>query len=250
MQETQPASKSSHFSSKANFAITACIHCLFPPLCLCCQEDTGHFRNLFCVACLELLELIDVQDRCKRCFSLLSDEKERCKRCQARPPIFKRLAAACEYRGPAGAIVRQLKTGRYPALAKEAAAFMVLQLVELDWPLPDLIIPVPLSFGHKIKRGYNQSLLIAKEIGQMIERPVVETLKRKAGGFSQTGLTREQRDQLSADDFIWKKRIDLSDQTILIVDDVLTTGTTLRHCAERLQEAFPAALYGLAFCAG
>ena len=76
------------------------------------------------------------------------------------------------------------------------AAFLVAQLDRLGWPMPDAIIPVPLSFGRWLERGYNQSALLADEMGALLQCPVWNALKRKSGDFSQAALSLEQRKAL------------------------------------------------------
>ncbi len=202
---------------------------LFPPLCLHCQKTTGALRKRLCPACLELLELLSPEERC--------------------PPFLKKTAAAFAYFGPAASLVRELKYRHRPYLAKDAAAFMLLQLHELGWDPPDLIVPVPQSLMHGLVRGYHPTLLIAQALGGMLERPVANLLKRRLGIPSQTGLDEAQRRALPLDSFLWKKYRDISDQKILLIDDVMTTGTTLHRCAAVLQQGFPISIHALAFCA-
>jgi competence protein ComFC len=223
--------------------VTALLRLLFPPLCLHCQKITGSPRKRLCSDCVELLELLVLEGRCAYCFSAKSCV------CIDRPPILKKVAAAFDYYGPAASLVRALKYGNRPYLAKDAAAFMLVQWHKLGWERPSCIVPVPQSFMHGLSRGYNQSLLIAQALGALLECPVENILKRSSCTLSQTGQDAKQRKKLSPDAFLWKKHKDISDQTLLLVDDVMTTGTTLNHCAATLQEGFPAGVYALTFCA-
>ena len=161
---------------------------------------------------------------------------------------FRRLIAAFEYQGPAAQLLRSFKHGQRAEFAKDLAAFMAVQFLKLDLPLPDLIVPVPQSLTHKISRGFNQSLLLALELGKILERPVYDILKRRAGDFSQTGLKREQREAMSEGAFAWKKKRDIADKTVLVVDDVMTTGTTLAHVGHLLEEGYPVCLYAITCC--
>lgn len=192
------------------------------------------------------MTLIELEGRCPRCFA----EKEEgiCLRCRKRGSPFKRMVSAFEYEGPAATLVQQLKFGKREELAKDFASWMLVQFLRLDVPLPDLIIPVPQPFLRTWMRGYNQSLLIAQEVARLLERPCLNLLKKRSGDFPQTGLSKEQRENLSRDAITWKKRYPISDKTILLIDDVMTTGSTLQRSAEVLQEGYPAALYALTFC--
>jgi competence protein ComFC len=159
-----------------------------------------------------------------------------------------RVGSAFEYAGPAASLILQMKFGKKPELAKDIAAWMVVQFFRLELPLPDLIVPVPQSFFRRMTRGYNQSELIAQEIGKLLERPVENILKRSIGDFPQTGKSREERENLLEDSFSLKKRFGISDKIILVIDDVMTTGSTLTQCARVLEEGFPAALFALTCC--
>jgi competence protein ComFC len=227
----------------------AFVHLIYPALCIHCSQNTVHYRRLICEECKALFTLIDPLERCPRCFIALPENGSlSCERCGEQRNPFKGLAAAFDHIGPAASFISALKYGGRFKLAKDAAAFMLVQFSRLHWPMPDAIVPVPQSFSRWMMRGYNQSHLIAQEFGKMIERPVYDLLKKKSGDFSQTGLNRQQRSQLSSDSFRWKKPKNVSDKTLLVIDDVMTTSATLRHCGAVLQEGFPKCLYGLTFC--
>jgi ComF family protein len=161
--------------------------------------------------------------------------------------LIKACASAFDYYGPASTLIREFKfNGRF-AFAKDAAAFMMVQLSRLNWPMPDALIPVPQTLTSWLKRGYNQSSLIAQELSRMINVPVVDILKKSFTEFSQTGLDRQQRNRLSAEAFGLKRKSIPPNQTLLLIDDVLTTGATLQSCAAVLHQTFPSAVYALTF---
>lgn len=220
---------------------------VYPPLCLHCEEWISGKRFLLCPICRELLSLLDADKRCLHCFSCL-EQGYFCQKCREKASPLTRVAAAFDYQGPAATLIHHLKFANAPYLAKEIAAFMMVQFSRLDWPLPDYIIPVPLSFTHFLKRGYNQSQLIAQEIGHLLDRPIVNCLKKSSEFFSQMGQDRLQREKLPEACISWKKPQLMADKTLLLIDDVMTTGTTLRHSAQQLQEAFPKAIYALTTC--
>lgn len=141
-----------------------------------------------------------------------------------------------------------MKYANQPYLAKGVAGFIALQLDQLNWPLPDIIIPVPISLMRWMQRGYNQSDLLAKQLGKLVDRPVLNALKRTSGGFHQAGLNRQQRLQLNPHSFQLAKNVCIEDKCILLVDDVTTTGSTFRCCGEALLEGCPESIYGLAVC--
>ncbi len=223
-------------------------HLFFPPLCLHCDEKIESHKNPLCPACLKELILLDPLGKCLHCFTHLEDNKPLCDNCFQNPAPYKRAASVFDYQGPASSLIKALKYQSRTDYAKDVAAFMVMQLENLKWPLPDIIIPVPQTTLRKIERGFNQSALIANHLAQMLNIETLEVLKRKSGGFSQSSLSKAQREELSKDLFYCREQTDLSGKIALLIDDVLTTSTTLRCCAAALKEVFPKSIYVLTFC--
>lgn len=227
----------------------AFIHLAYPALCLHCEAKLESLNSIFCSECMPLLERIDLSERCPFCCSpLLGNLQRICQECNGKEPILNGMIAAFDYRGPPASFIRKFKYGDQPYLAKGAAAYMALQLIELEEPLPDIIVPVPLSFTHWLIRGYNQSLLLAEELGKFINRPVYDVLGRKSGDYSQARLNRKMRLQNEGNTLYLKKEEDLLGKRILLIDDVATTGSTLKKCGEILQSGYPKSIFGLVFC--
>ena len=153
-------------------------HLLYPSNCLHCHELLAPDSSVLCASCGSLLELLERQDRCKHCFNLKPPDLSYCPHCAKNPSLFFRTAAAFDYLGPAASIIKKLKYGGQPHLAKGAGAFMIAQFTQLDWPIPDAIIPVPISFGHWLDRGFNQSELLANELGSALQVPVWNAIKQ------------------------------------------------------------------------
>jgi competence protein ComFC len=215
---------------------------IYPPLCVHCKELQRSQRELLCSVCLNLLELIESSERCPVCFASRGSEIHTCTHSTFRH------AAAFDYFGPAAALVRELKYSGRVDLAAPLAGYMGVQFSRLNWPLPDVIVPVPISFFRFLSRGYNQSTLLANHLGQILDRPVENILKRKSGDFSQSSLDKTHREQLSSHSFFWKKGADVADKVVLLIDDVATTKTTLSHCVALLREGFPRSVYALTVC--
>lgn len=220
---------------------------IYPPLCLHCHSELSSKEPFLCGTCLQLLELINPLERCRFCFGSTTVQPA-CQACRAKECVFSSLAAAFEYVGPAATLVKQFKYAGEHYLSDGMAAFLVAQWMQLGWPLPDIIMPIPISYMHYLQRGYNQSALLAQGISAMLDVPVLELLSRKNRGYSQAGLNQTQRKQLSREAFCLKQPSLLSDKTILLIDDVMTTSTTLTRAAESLREAIPKAIYALTFC--
>jgi ComF family protein len=107
------------------------------------------------------------------------------------------------------------------------------QLKETDWATSiDAIIPVPLHRAKEAKRGYNQSLHIAKGIGEQLQISVINNvLLRVKDTESQTHKSRAERAENMRDTFELREKGHVTNKHILLCDDVLTTGATLEACA-------------------
>jgi competence protein ComFC len=208
-----------------------------------------HMDVPLCEDCVSLLQLIDGNERCPLCFSShYCPLQNICAHCDYLFPSVNRMAASFDYEGPASTLIRKLKYGDAPHLAEGLGAMMVTQLFALNWPIPDVIVPVPISLARWIERGYNQSQLLSDSIGHLVNVPVVNALGRKSGDFSQAGLSRQQRMTLDGRSLYLKNSNAITGKVVLLVDDVLTTGSTMNRCAEVLWEESPLAIYALAFC--
>lgn len=223
---------------------------VYPPLCLHCRNALSSEENFLCALCLELMPLIDPVERCPFCFSAHYEPPAFfCAECARRPPLFDRLAATFDYAGPASTLVRKMKYGNLPHLGQGAGAFLAAQFLRLEWPMPDYLIPVPISFMHRMERGYNQSLILCESMSSILQISVADILTRKSGDYSQAALNRQQRMSMDIQTIgLKKRRVEVRDKIILLVDDVMTTGSTMRKCCEALIEDCPSRIYGLVLC--
>lgn len=229
--------------------LTAFLSLIYPPLCLHCHQKLLEGDLLLCDRCLDLLQIITPADRCHHCFSEnIHPSLHLCQECQSSPSVHEGLASVFDFVGPAASLVKKMKYHNMPYLAEGMGAYMTAQFCQLDWPIPDYIIPVPISLSHQFQRGYNQSTLLASSLSRHLNRPLLEPLKRRNGDYSQARLNREQRKSLKEEAFVLESTSDIADKTLLLVDDVMTTGSTLRCCLQALQEGHPKSLYALTFC--
>lgn len=229
--------------------LSSLIDLCYPAECIHCSDGMHRSEQLFCETCVTLLEVLDPQERCLYCFGVKENlSRNICDRCIGKPLVFHRQAAVFDYQGPVESLVKRLKYHNQPYLSKGAAAFMAAQFLRLEWPIPDAIVPIPISLSHWVDRGYNQSELLAKDLGAILGVPVKNILTRKSGDYSQAGLSRDQRAQLNGKNILLKANQNLNGQKVLLIDDVSTTGTTMHKCAEALLEGSPGDIYGLTLC--
>lgn len=156
--------------------------------------------------------------------------------CLAKPPRIGRTRAAVAYDELSRSLVLKLKYGRKVALARTMARFMV-PLVGPD-SKEALLVPVPLHRSRLWSRGFNQSALVARELAKRTgigsETHLLRRIKRTP---PLKGMTRLQRRRAMAGAFSVDPSADLQGRTVVLVDDVLTTGSTANACARALIRA-------------
>lgn len=123
-----------------------------------------------------------------------------------------------------------------------SAKFLITSIINdysflLNSASPDLIIPVPLHYKKLKKRGYNQSAILCKELTKQLSIKTEEKLLiRKKHTLSQTLFNLEERQKNVADAFQFRENCKIDGKTILLVDDVITTGSTILECAKILKQ--------------
>lgn len=212
---------------------------LFPPTCVGCTRRLDSSRPpLFCSECLDKLAFI-ASPRCPCCgmpFAVGTDHL--CGDCLQQRYDFDRARSLLLYQSPLADIIRQLKFGGQlsglTTLGHLAAGAACLQ----ELSEPELIVPVPLHASRLRARGFNQAALIARAcFPQWVDRLRVDALHRTRLTTPQSQLSgRERRSNLHGV-FAVKPGIEVHGQTILVVDDVLTTGSTINECARVLRRA-------------
>ena len=145
---------------------------------------------------------------------------------------------AADYEGPIRRLVHGLKFSDMDFLAPALGRGMARRLGSIIYAQRvDLVVPVPLHFWRRFQRGYNQAELLARSLGRRAGLPVdTRTLLRRRAGRRQLGLTRRERRRSLAGCFAARPER-ARGRTILLVDDVVTTGATLEACARALLDA-------------
>lgn len=219
---------------------------LYPASCAVCGEGLVHGNSL-CGPCGADLPRL-TEPFCQSCGEMFEGIIEGPFDC----PNCSELSFAFEFARPAMVrdertldLIHRLKYGREIHLARElgtlaAEAFMdprLLPALDGGWPL----IPVPLHRQRLRHRHFNQAGEIARVISQHVDLPVLRGLKRKRPTNTQTLLTRKQRLENLRNAFEptsqARRCIATSPQGAVLIDDVLTTGSTVHECAKVLRRA-------------
>jgi ComF family protein len=161
-----------------------------------------------------------------------SDERgECCFRCHARPPSLALARAVGAYEGTLRDILHALKYDGRPTIARHLAARMRVSGHDV-LAGADLVVPVPLHRSRERARGFNQ----ARELARRLEAPVSDALVRTRKTAPQADLPAAKRGANVAGAFEWQGAA-LDGLTVVLVDDVSTTGATLNACAVALLAA-------------
>lgn len=207
---------------------------LWPGTCLMCAERTAPGAEL-CPPCER--ELPRLGPCCPQCAAPAPVVPSvPCGECQKRPPAFVRAHALFRYEEPVDRLILGLKFHRQLRFARVLGGWLASHLAELDEPLPDVIMPVPLHPGRLRSRGYNQALELARPIARRFGLPLdYHSVQRVRVTLPQSRLTREARRRNIRNAF--QARCDLTGQRIAIVDDVMTSGHTANTLALCLRRA-------------
>ncbi len=115
--------------------------------------------------------------------------------------------------------------------------------------LPLILVPIPLSKAKYKKRGYNQAEILAKELGKKLDLEVIDCIERTKETVTQVGLSKNERRENIKGAFEIKKKYKnkLKGVNILVIDDVLTTGSTIYEAAKVLKSSRSSRVWGVAF---
>jgi ComF family protein len=225
---------------------SAVLDLLLPPRCLACGEMV-EAQGRLCAECWAGIGFV-LGRQCRTCgvpMPNVSAEAPVCGHCLDEPPVFERARSALRYDGVARRLVLRFKHGDRIDGTPTYAAWMVRAGAELI-AAADLVVPVPLHRWRLVQRSYNQSALLAQAIGRRSGKPVLVDglVKRRATRSQQTLGAAARRLNVRADDFALHRhaRLLVPDRRVLLVDDVLTTGSTANACARCLLAGGAAAI--------
>jgi ComF family protein len=214
---------------------------VFPPLCASCRAPVSEAHNL-CASCWNRIAFLS-EPMCTVCgfpFEFDAGQNTLCAACRQSPPAFDNARALMRYdeasRDPILALKRADRLDLVPAFARWLARSGSGFLDEAD-----LIVPVPLHPRRLWRRRYNQSALIAHALGKLAKKPVgclllVRTRPTPSQGEMPSARAR-RRNVLGAFRVLRYRAAAVQGKTVLLVDDVFTTGATIDACARALRRA-------------
>ncbi len=210
----------------------------FPPLCAACGERLREDEEVVCDTCRQSFTQVP-KPWCLRCGAgEVKAKQKHCKVCPEKPVFFDLARAVVLFRGAAREAIHTLKYKTRPEVGPVLGRLMFLYLKrELGDETFDAIIPVPLHPARERERGFNQAELIAEEMTRLAHIPLIpEVLIRIKSTKQQTQLPVEMRRQNVAGAFALRIAEPILGKTILLIDDVYTTGNTVNEASRVLKD--------------
>jgi ComF family protein len=214
---------------------------VFPSICACCGDISPGLDDLFCSSCSSALTS-DPHRTCPRCSSSVgefADVAEGCPRCQDERFHFDGSFRLGPYDGPLREVILRMKSGAGEVLS-ECVGRLWAQAAQkrLCDVGANVVVPIPLHWWRKWQRGHNQSEALSEAIASRLgvdHQP--RWLKRVRRTPHQTNLSATDRRANLRGAFKTGWKATLKGKTVLLVDDVLTTGTTASEAARALKQA-------------
>ncbi|MEA1939743.1 MAG: ComF family protein [Candidatus Caldatribacteriota bacterium] len=220
---------------------------VFPLDCKICKKPIRESRGYsICEDCFNTIEFIK-HPYCMKCGKplihsefFLKNKNILCVNCREKKYSFEFARSVGTYNKVLRKCIHLFKYYREKKLAKPLGKLMIdylLESKEFEKKI-DLIIPVPLHEKGLKKRGFNQTILLSREIGNYFSIPVKEEIlvKKKITSF-QVNLSKKEREKNINKAFLVKEPEEFKGKNILIIDDVFTTGSTVDECAKEIKRA-------------
>ncbi len=233
-----------------NSFLTALLSLLYPRRCPVCDEPVRPWNALICGDCRPSLTYIQ-PPVCMKCGKHIGDSgQEYCADCAERSHLYDRGRALFSYRSVAASIARFKYHGR-----REYAAFYAACMVNalggfIRGCHADAFIPVPLHRSRRRRRGYNQAEVLARELSALTGIPVCGDLigrVRKTAPMKELSASERQNNLKKAFKIL---RNDVKLKTIIIIDDIYTTGSTIDAMSRELKKAGVEKIYFMTLAIG
>jgi competence protein ComFC len=208
-----------------------CVGCGYPQdrgtlLCEQCKATSPRIRAPFCRCCSRPFEGLISGDFC-------------CPNCEDSTPAFDCVVSNYQARGVLRELIHRFKYGRQFYLRGVLAEFLVEAIQDAriqEYPI-NCLVPVPLHPVRLRERGFNQAEALAEALSKRTRLPVLRCVERRRHTNTQTRFDRAERMQNLRNAFALRESSDVRGKHLVLLDDVLTTGSTLHECALVLRAA-------------
>ncbi|MFA6282334.1 MAG: ComF family protein [Candidatus Omnitrophota bacterium] len=208
---------------------------VLPNLCFICEEKitSGHL----CKKCVEKIEFL-FPPLCKLCSRpFLPNKKPICSKCKTPNALpYEQLICVTAYKEPIATLIHLFKYENYSYLSSTLSELMIKHLTRIGINLSDydIITPVPMHRAKLRERGYNQSELLAEKIAKHFNISLRnDIISVKSIRSQQVKLNRRQRKENLKN--LFEVNQDMKDKKIILIDDIFTTGQTVKECAYALK---------------
>ena len=225
-----------------NQLLSAIVDLIFPPCCPICKRRGESFHPpRLCPQCQGEVKLI-VSPLCTICglpFTAGEGEDHLCGDCLTERRYFTTARAVGIYQGTLQKAIPMFKYRMNTPLIKTLGDILITNCERLLNPFAyDLLIPVPLHRSRLRERGFNQALILVREVENKIHLPLdYLNLQRIRDTQPQTSLKEKERKKNVRGAFGLREEQKVKGKTILLVDDVYTTGATVNECSRVLKKA-------------
>ena len=222
------------------------LNIISPPRCLSC--NTGMPANttaMFCYECSKSYQLND-GTVCQICGKPINENRDNtCAHGKSEKIYYIKNVSRYKYKGCIKNSIQNMKFKQREWISYKFG-YALAKTVQKEYPdiKFDLVIAVPMSALSELLRGFNQSFEIADIVSKSIHTPLRSNiLMKKPGIKTQSGLNRKERIENVKNAFYVKNSKHIEDKTILLIDDVFTTGSTINACAKALKKNGALAVY-------
>jgi len=224
---------------------------LYPPRCLVCNTLGA---SGLCAGCAAQIAPV-AAPFCAVCGQTLASDDGGCADCRRRRPAFVQARSLGAYDGVLRHAIHQFKYRDRPQLAAPLGRLLAVyareQAPALNGLKFDALLAVPMHPVRQRIRGYNQSARLARVLSQELSLPLcTDALARIRPTRPQVGLSAEARRTNLRGAFAVKQAEAVAGKTLLLIDDVVTSGSSLYECSVTLKAAGAAAVYALTLAAG
>ncbi len=240
--------------------VEAFINIVWPRNCHICSRIINGQANAFdkyiCTNCFADMKKTSMTS-CQLCGTSLDKNTAHtrvlCAYCEKHPPDYQKFISCYQYEGAARKLIHEFKYKDRPYLAKTIIKLITNCLSEYTrdtFKMIDYLTAIPLHPARLREREFNQSQLIAQELSQQIQKPLIHALKKIKHTKSQTALNRIERFLNLKDSFAFNEKTCVKNKNILIIDDVVTTSATVREAASLLKKSGARNISVLTFAKG
>lgn len=214
---------------------------IYPEVCIACAKGLAYDERFLCSNCTKMISLLK-DPLCKKCSRELPPflhESRPCSDCRTRSFSFRKNISILKYDATTKKMFHELKYQRRQNIIRLFYPYIDRVISEIVGEHTDLLLTcVPLDPARLRQRGFNQSRLICDYIVKTHHiRADYSLLRRTASRTPQSMLTRSERIHNVHEMFHTRQKNTLTDKDILLVDDILTTGSTADECSRILRRA-------------